>query len=174
MILSAPRDIEIESAKWLEVAGYRMVDLSVPFLIYAWRSVLWELSNWQNLLLGMFQFVGYLSKLLLALAYSFIGDPITYTILYIETAVHAIPGIIGYAAVRALPVATVMASVGEPWVRVLAIISFTALAIHHHSSKLAEETEVASSGRKVPLPLLGIGISHWNFVSLLGGLVIAI
>ncbi|XP_010689492.1 uncharacterized protein LOC104903192 isoform X2 [Beta vulgaris subsp. vulgaris] len=167
------------------------------------------------------------------------GDPITYTVLYVETAVHAtrslyssivtsapIPeltfiimlsltvlaigeaaspnsikcqpylltaaGLIGYGAVRgviieplfwlmlvglfsfsrffkkrdyvssALPIATVLASVGEPWVRVLAIISFTALAIHHHSKELAEgnaKGEVTSSSGNIPLPLLGVALA---------------
>lgn len=213
--------------------------LALAFLIYAWRSVLWELSNWQKLLVGVFNFVGCLLKLVLALVFRFIGDPITYTILYVETAVHAIrslyssivtsaplpeltfiimlastvlaigeaaspnsikcqpylltaAGIIGYGAVRAfiiepvfwlmlvglfsfsrflkrrdnvssaLPIATVLASVGEPWVRVLAIISFTALAIHHHSKTLVEGNEVAEvtpSGGGVPLPLLGVALA---------------
>ncbi|KMT02122.1 hypothetical protein BVRB_9g207650 [Beta vulgaris subsp. vulgaris] len=213
--------------------------IALPFLIYAWRLVLWELSNWRNLFFGIFPFVGYILKLILALIYRFIGDPITYTVLYVETAVHAtrslyssivtsapIPeltfiimlsltvlaigeaaspnsikcqpylltaaGLIGYGAVRgviieplfwlmlvglfsfsrffkkrdyvssALPIATVLASVGEPWVRVLAIISFTALAIHHHSKELAEgnaKGEVTSSSGNIPLPLLGVALA---------------
>ncbi|XP_021717407.1 uncharacterized protein LOC110685226 [Chenopodium quinoa] len=213
--------------------------VALAFLIYTWRSVLWELSNWKKLVANIFHFIGYLSKLVLALIFHFIGDPISYTILFFETAVHAVrsfyssiatsapipeltsiimlasivlaigevaspnsikcqpylltaAGIIGYGAVRgfiiepvfwlmlaglfsfsrlfknrdnvssALPVATVLASVGEPWVRVLAIISFTALAIHYHSKNLAEGNEVAevtSSRGKVPFPLLGVALA---------------
>lgn len=213
--------------------------IALPFAIYAWRSVLWELSNWQKLLLGIFQSVGYLMKFILALIFRIIGDPISYTILFVETAVYAIrdlyssivtsapipeltfiimlasfvlaigeaaapnsincqpymltfAGIIGYGAVKgviiepffwlmlvgifsfsrlfkkrdyvssALPVATVLASVGEPWIRVLAIISFTMLAIHHHSKDPVEgnkDAEVSSSGVKVPLPLLGVALA---------------
>ncbi|XP_056693235.1 uncharacterized protein [Spinacia oleracea] len=213
--------------------------VALAFLIYAWRSVLWELSNWRKLLLGIFQFVGYLSKLVLAFIFHFIGDPITYTVLFVESTVYAIhsfyssivtsapipqltfiimlastvlaigeaaspdsikcqpylltaAGIIGYGAVRgfitepvfllmlvglfsysrflkkrdnvcsALPIATVLASVGEPWVRIMAIISFTALAIYHHSKNLKqvnEVSEVTSFRGKVPLPLLGVALA---------------
>ncbi|KAL5983788.1 hypothetical protein ACLOJK_017880 [Asimina triloba] len=63
----------------------------------------------------------------------------------------------------ALPMAAVAAAVGEPWVRLLAITSFLALAIHQHS-KSAEnaEVEVPFNRRRLPLPLffcaLTIGI----------------
>lgn len=212
--------------------------VALAFLIYAWRSVLWELSNWRKALMGIFHFVGYLLKLIVALIFHLIGDPITYTILFIETTFHATrsfyssivtsapileltviialastvlaigeaaspnsvkcqpyllttAAIIGYSAVRgviserffwltlfglfsygrlikkrddvtsALPVATVLASVGEPWVRVLAIALFTALAIHQHSKgPVEEEKKVGSlSGGKVPFPLLGVALA---------------
>ncbi|KAH9617993.1 hypothetical protein KSS87_010657 [Heliosperma pusillum] len=212
--------------------------LALAFLVYAWRSVLWELSNWKKAVVGMFHFIGYLSKLALAIIFHFVGDPITQTIFYIETAFHAISdfyfsivtsapipelttiiilasmvlaigeaaspnsinsqpyiltvaGFIGYGAVRgiiiepffwllllgifsfsriikkrdyissALPVVTVVASVGEPWIRVLAILSFTALAIHHHSQKLTdgEKAEVTTSSVKIPFPLLGVALA---------------
>lgn len=214
--------------------------VALIFLIYAWRSVLWELSNWRKVVMGIFQFVGYLSKLVLALVFHFIGDPITQTIFYIETAFHAIrsfyfsivtsapishltliimlastvlaigeaaspnsinhqpylltaAGAIGYAAIRgfiseplfwlmlfglfgfarfvkkrdyvssALPVATALASVGEPWVRFLSIISFTALAIDHHSKNpvqgKGEAAEMTASRGKVPVPLVGVALA---------------
>ncbi|GMG98623.1 hypothetical protein Nepgr_000463 [Nepenthes gracilis] len=213
--------------------------VALAFLIYAWRSVFWELGNWRKLLVGIIHFMGYLSKLVLALIFHFIGDPITYTILYIEAALHAsrsfyssivssapIPelttiiilasavlaiaeaavpdsvncqpylltasGIIGYAAVRgfvseplfwimllglfsfarfvkkrdcvssALPVAALLASVGEPWVRALALISFTSLAMQYRFMNPAdgkEEVEPAVSNRKPPLPLLGVALA---------------
>ncbi|GAB4825021.1 hypothetical protein Ancab_007894 [Ancistrocladus abbreviatus] len=211
--------------------------LALAFLVYAWRSVLWELGNWRKLLVGIIHFVGYILKLVVALIFHFIGDPITYTILYIETALHAIrsfyssivssapvpelttiiilassvlavaeatvpnsvnsqpylltiSGIIGYAAVRgfiseplfwtmlvglfsfsrfikkrdyvssALPVAAVLASVGEPWVRAVTLISFTALAIDHRSKNLAEgKEEQTAFARNLPLPLLGVALA---------------
>ncbi|XP_057538839.1 uncharacterized protein LOC130816489 [Amaranthus tricolor] len=213
--------------------------VALAFSIYAWRSVLWEISNWWKLVLGIGNFFGYLTKLVLALVFRFIGDPISYTILYIETSLHAIrslyssivtsapipeltfvimlastvlaigeaaspnsincqpyllttAGIIGYGAVRGfiiepvfwlllvgifsfsrffkkrdyvsstLPVATVVASVGEPWVRVLAIISFTVMAIHHHSKKHTDgnkKGEFPSSSGEVPFPLLGVALA---------------
>lgn len=190
--------------------------------------------------MGISQFVGYLFKLVLVLIFHYIGDPITYTILYIERALHAIRsfyssvvtsapipeltiiimlastvlaigeaaspnsvnhqlytlttgGIIGYIAVRGvisepifwlmllglfgfsrfikkrdyvssvLPAATVLASVGEPWVRLISITSFTALAINHHSKNgvqvKEEEAQVASSTSKVPFPLLAVALA---------------
>lgn len=57
----------------------------------------------------------------------------------------------------ALPVAAVLAAVGQTWVRVLVMASFTALAISHHSRKLSdgkEEDEVAATSRRLPVPLL--------------------
>ncbi|XP_074312203.1 uncharacterized protein LOC141647777 isoform X1 [Silene latifolia] len=212
--------------------------LALAFLVYAWRSVLWELANWKKVIEGMFHFVGYLSKLALAIIFHFAGDPITHSIFYIETAFNAIrdfyfsivtsapipelttililastvlaigeaaspnsvnsqsyiltvASFIGYGAVRgiiiepffwllllgifsfsriikkrdyvssALPVVAVLASVGEPWIRVLTILLFTALAIHHHSQKLAdgEESEVMTSSVKIPFPLLGVALA---------------
>ncbi|KAK9677974.1 hypothetical protein RND81_11G179900 [Saponaria officinalis] len=212
--------------------------LALGFLIYAWRTVLWELSNWQKVVMAMFGFVGYLSKLALAIVFHFIGDQIMQTILYIEIAVNVIrdfclsivtsapipeltiifilastvlaigeaaspnsvnsqpyaltvAALIGYGAVEgviiepffwfflfgifafsrlfkkrdyvssALPVATVLASVGEPWVRALAVVLFTALAIHHHSKKLAdaEADQVKPSSVKIPFPLLAIALA---------------
>lgn len=59
-----------------------------------------------------------------------------------------------------LPIVAVLAAVGEPWVRVLAIASYLALAISHHSKKLPEgkEEEVVTA-RKLPLPLLGVALA---------------
>lgn len=213
--------------------------VALPFLIYAWRSVLWELSNWSKPVMGVFHFVGCLLQFALELILHFIGDPITYAFLCIETMLHAArslylsivtsapileltiiivlasgvlaigeaaspnsvncqpyllttAGVIGYAAVRgviseplfwfmlfglfsygkfvkkrdyvtsALPVATVLASVGESWVRLLSIISFTALAIHQHSKRPVEEkvvAELAPSSGKVPFPLLAVALA---------------
>ncbi|KAM3697336.1 hypothetical protein ACJW31_06G104800 [Castanea mollissima] len=208
--------------------------VALAFLVYAWRAVLFELSNWRKAALGIVSFVGYLFKLALALIFHFIGDPITSIIRCIETALYAIralhsaivaytpvpelttiillasavlaiaevaspnsvnsqthlltvSGLIGYAAVcgyilepffwtlllllygfsrfvkkkdnvsSALPVAAVLAAVGEPWVRVLVIASYLALSISHHSKKLSngkEEVEVVMANRRLPMPLL--------------------
>ncbi|EXB62301.1 hypothetical protein L484_022189 [Morus notabilis] len=211
--------------------------VAVAFLIYAWRTVLFELYNWKKAAIAIVRFAGYLLKLLLALMIHFIGDPITSLIRCVETALYTvrayysgivayapvpelttiiilssavlaiaeatvpdsvssqphiltISGLIGYAAVRgyisepffwtllvglytfsrlvkkrddvsaALPVAAVLAAIGEPWVRVLAMASYLALAISHHSKKLREgkEKEVVAA-RKLPLPLLGVALA---------------
>lgn len=211
---------------------------AAAFLIYAWRAVLFELSNWRKALWAVVSFVGYLLKLVLALIFHFIGDPVTSTIRFIETTLYSIrafyssivsyapvpelttvvllasvvvaigeavapdavksqpytltfSGLVGYAAVKgyisepffwtiligicgfshlvkrrnvvssALPAAAVMAAIGEPWIRAVAIISYLALAIHHHSRKLSEGkvAEEAILERRPPLPLLGVALA---------------
>ncbi|KAK6913010.1 hypothetical protein RJ641_022611 [Dillenia turbinata] len=209
------------------------------FLIYAWKAVLWELSNWKKLGFAIIGFIGYLVKFSLAVIYQFVGDPITYLLMIMETALYSVrafyssivvyapvpeltmvimlssmvlaigeatvpnaassqsflitlSGLIGYAAVRgfiiepffftllvgifafsrlvkkrdyvssALPVAAVLAAVGEPWVRVLAIGSYLALAIWQHWNKLSmgkQEVEDVATNRKLPLPLLGVALA---------------
>lgn len=193
---------------------------------------MWELYNWKKAAAGIFRFVGYLSKLALALVFHFIGDPITSIIRFIEDSFYTVralyswvvactpisefttiiilastvcaiaeatnpdavssqpylltvAGITGFAAVRgfiselffwtlltglfgyarfvkkrdyvsaALPAAAVLAAVGEPWVRVIVIALYLALAVTHHSSKPEEkEVEATTTGRRVPIPLL--------------------
>ncbi|XP_074312204.1 uncharacterized protein LOC141647777 isoform X2 [Silene latifolia] len=124
--------------------------LALAFLVYAWRSVLWELANWKKVIEGMFHFVGYLSKLALAIIFHFAGIFSFSRIIKKRDYVSS-----------ALPVVAVLASVGEPWIRVLTILLFTALAIHHHSQKLAdgEESEVMTSSVKIPFPLLGVALA---------------
>ncbi|KAK7263616.1 hypothetical protein RJT34_31209 [Clitoria ternatea] len=101
--------------------------------------------------------------------------------------VLTVSGLIGYAAVRgyisepffwtlllgvygfskfvkkrddvssAMPVAAVLAAVGEPWVRVLVIVSFTGLAIYQHSKMLAEGRKVGegeTGQMRLPVPLI--------------------
>lgn len=211
--------------------------VALVFLIYAWRAVLLELANWRKAAVGVVRFVGYLLKLILALIFHFIGDPITSMIRFIETTLYAIrsfysgivayapipelttviilasivlaiaeavvpnavncqpflltaSGIVAYAAVAgyisepffwtillgfygysrlvkkrddvtsALPAAAVMAAIGEPWVRVLVIASYLALAIFHHSKKVSEKKEeIVVTNRKLPMPLLGAGLA---------------
>ncbi|KDP24190.1 hypothetical protein JCGZ_25847 [Jatropha curcas] len=208
--------------------------VALGFLVYAWRAVLLELANWKKSVQAVISFVGYLLKLLLAVIFHFIGDPITSLIKCIETLVYAIrayysgivayapvpeltmiivlasavfaiaeaavpnsitsqpylltlSGLIGYAAVKnyisepffwtllvglyafsrlikkrdhvtsALPAAAVLAAIGEPWVRVLVILSYLALAISHNSRKISdgkEEVETMATGQRVPVPLL--------------------
>ncbi|KAH7653056.1 hypothetical protein IHE45_19G057800 [Dioscorea alata] len=58
--------------------------IALAFLVYAWRTVLWELSNWKKATLAIFHFVGYPFKLAFAFIYKFIGGPITGLITCIE------------------------------------------------------------------------------------------
>lgn len=64
--------------------------IALGFLVYAWRTVLWELYNWKKAATSILQFIGYLSKLLLALIFHFIGSPITSTIRAIETTLYTL------------------------------------------------------------------------------------
>ncbi|KAL5581906.1 hypothetical protein UlMin_014348 [Ulmus minor] len=60
----------------------------------------------------------------------------------------------------ALPAAAVLAAVGEPWVRVLVMASYLALAIYQHSKTFSEgKEEVVVPTRKLPLPLLGVALA---------------
>ncbi|XP_073147272.1 uncharacterized protein [Henckelia pumila] len=210
---------------WLIVLG---------FLMYAWRAVLWELSNWKKAVGAIFRFLGYISKLVLALIFHFIGDPVTSLIHGFETALYTVrafyssvisyapvqelvtiimlasavlaiaeatvpdsvnsqpyllslAGLIGFAAVRnyiselffwtllvcmfgyaklikkrdyvssALAPAAVLAAVGEPWVRAIAMVSYLSLAVFHHSKYHVDVQEGEDSGaidNRVPVPLL--------------------
>ncbi|RWR90854.1 hypothetical protein CKAN_01997600 [Cinnamomum micranthum f. kanehirae] len=206
------------------------------FVVYAWRTVLWELTNWKKTALAIAGFVGYLLKLAVAIIFMFIGDAVTAVIRYIETFAYSIhsmyTSIVGYAPVQeltviilltstvlataeavvptavksqpylltlagligygvidgsvpellfwlllsglfcfsrfikkrdnvsaTLPVAATAAAVGEPWVRVLAIVLYLALAIVQHSKSMEGKVEMETdkkerNDRKLPLPLL--------------------
>lgn len=212
--------------------------IALVFLVYAWRTVLWELHNWKAAATSILNFLGYLSKLVLALVFHFIGDPLTSTIRAIETTFYTlrafysqvvaytpipelstvimltsailaigevaspnsvdnqwhlltVSGLIGYLAVKGmiggllfwtllfglfsfsrfiqkrdyvssvLPVAAVLAGVGEPWVRVVVLGCFSALGVVQYSKNQPEEDESESEGvttkageRRVPVPLL--------------------
>ncbi|MED6124352.1 hypothetical protein PIB30_058169 [Stylosanthes scabra] len=210
---------------WLIVLG---------FLIYAWRAVLFELSNWKNAVFGIVGFVGNILTYLFATLYRFIGSPITFSIRCLEDSFYTVrafyswtinnapipelttiivlasivlaiaeatvpncinkqpyvltvSGLISYAAVRGyisepffwtllvglyafsklikkrdnvsstMPVAAVLAAVGEPWVRVLVLISFAALATYQYSRTLPEGKQVEdieTTERRIPVPLL--------------------
>ncbi|KAL8502309.1 hypothetical protein ACS0TY_021446 [Phlomoides rotata] len=205
----------------------------LAFMLYAWRTVLWELSNWRMAVGVIGQFLIYISKLILAFVFHFIGNPVTSSIRLVETTFYtirafysgivayapipeltliimltslvlsvaeaAVPdsvntqpylltvaGLIGFAAVRnyitelffwtllvgmfvysrfvkkrdnvssALPVAAVLAAVGEPWVRIITMALFLALAILHRSTNPEGVDGDVEAGtiRKVPFPLL--------------------
>ncbi|CAI9090389.1 OLC1v1025152C1 [Oldenlandia corymbosa var. corymbosa] len=207
--------------------------IALAFGLYAWRTVLWELSNWKKAAVAIVQFLGYISKLALALVLYFFRHPITSLIEGFETTFYAIrasyswvinyapiqelttiiilssavlaiseatvpdsvnsqpylltiTGLVGFAAVRsyitelffwilllgmfcfarfvkkkdyvssAMPVAAVLAAVGEPWIRVLALGSFLALAIFQHFNQPSISSEDSDAGivRRVPIPLL--------------------
>ncbi|XP_047321566.1 uncharacterized protein LOC124925573 [Impatiens glandulifera] len=84
---------------------------------------------------------------------SYISEPFFWTLLF---------GLFGYARIvkkrdlvsSLLPGAAVMAAVGQPWVRVVVIASYAALAVIQHSRNPSKEEEEVEGGRKVPVPLL--------------------
>ncbi|KAM0958683.1 hypothetical protein ACFX2C_023943 [Malus domestica] len=89
----------------------------------------------------------------------YISEPFFWTILV---------GFYGYSRLvkkrddvtSALPAAAVMSAIGEPWVRVLVIASYLALAIFHHSKKVSDtEEEIVVANRKLRMPLLGAGLA---------------
>ncbi|CAN4117498.1 unnamed protein product [Withania somnifera] len=188
--------------------------IALAFLLYAWRTVLWELGNWKKAVGAIFRFLGYILKFAVSVVYYFVGDQITAVIRFIESTIYsvrafysgviayapvqeltiiivlascvlaigeaAVPdsvdsqpylltaaGIMGYAAVRgyiseldyvssALPAAASMTAVGEPWVRLVVMVSYVALAILQHSKTPLNKSEDETTGaiRKVPFPLI--------------------
>ncbi|KAG5414215.1 hypothetical protein IGI04_001782 [Brassica rapa subsp. trilocularis] len=210
--------------------------IALAFLVYAWRAVLFELSNWRKAVFAIGGLLGDLSKFALALVFHFIGDPITSLISLVETAIYSVrgfysgivaytpvrelttvillassvlaigetvapnsiskqpylvtlAGLLGYAAVHgyisepffwtvlvglygysrllkkrdhvtsALPCAAVLAGVGEPWVRVVAITGYLALAMYHNSTKTSSEEDRQSLGKGPPVPLLAAALA---------------
>ncbi|OIT34492.1 PREDICTED: uncharacterized protein LOC109244611 [Nicotiana attenuata] len=207
--------------------------IALAFLLYAWRTVLWELSNWKKAAGAVFRSLVYIPKLVLAFIYYFVGDQITAVIRFIESTIYSIrafysgvvayaplqelttiiilascvlaiaeaavpdsvnsqpylltaAGIMGFAAVRgyiselffwfllvglfvfarfirkrdyvssALPAAAVLAAVGEPWIRMIVMVSYAALAVLQHYKMPLNKSEGETTGavRKVPLPLI--------------------
>lgn len=204
----------------------------LAFMLYAWRTVLWEVSNWRKAVGVVGELLGYISKLLLAFVFHFIGDPVTSIIRLVETSFYSIRSfysgivayapipeltliimltsavlavaetaspdsvnsqpflltlacLIGFAAVRnyiselffwtllvglfgfarfvkkrdyvssALPLVVVSAAVGEPWVRIIVMGSYLALAVFHHDRNSVDAKENATGAiEKVPIPLL--------------------
>ncbi|KAL1203150.1 hypothetical protein V5N11_015387 [Cardamine amara subsp. amara] len=188
--------------------------VALGFLLYAWRAVLFELSNWRKAAFAILAFVGDLSKLALALVFHFIGDPITSFIALVETAMYSVrafysgivaytpvrelttvillassvlaigeavapnsiskqpyvvtlAGLLGYAAVQSYisepffwtVLVAVLAGVGEPWVRVVAITGYLALAMYHNSTKSSSEDESQNLRRAPPMPLLAAALA---------------
>ncbi|KAL4570968.1 hypothetical protein LXL04_017717 [Taraxacum kok-saghyz] len=76
--------------KFLSLLSNRAHESALGFLVYTWRTVLWELSNWRKAATSILQFLGYISKLSLAIIFHFLGDPITSTITAIETTFHTL------------------------------------------------------------------------------------
>ncbi|XP_073004042.1 uncharacterized protein [Typha latifolia] len=64
--------------------------IALVFLVYAWRTVLWELGNWKKAAMAITTFFAYLSKLLLAFVFRFIGDPLTGLIRCIEFSLYSV------------------------------------------------------------------------------------
>lgn len=88
--------------------------VAMVFLLYTWRTVLWELTNWKKAVLTIAGFVGYLLKLVVAIIFQFIGGPITTVIRYVETFlyfIHSIyAGIVAFAPVQELTVIILLTS----------------------------------------------------------------
>ncbi|CAN7110108.1 unnamed protein product [Brassica rapa subsp. narinosa] len=88
--------------------------VALAFLVYAWRAVLFELSNWIKAVFAIGGLLGDLSKFALALVFHFIGDPITSLIALVETAIYSVrgfySGIVAYTPVRELTTVILLAS----------------------------------------------------------------
>lgn len=63
---------------------------ALGFLVYAWRTVLWELGNWKKATLAVISFFSYLSKFVLAFIFRFIGDPLTGLIRCVEFTLYSL------------------------------------------------------------------------------------
>ncbi|XP_020103085.1 uncharacterized protein LOC109720406 [Ananas comosus] len=64
--------------------------IALGFLVYAWRTVLWELGNWKKATLAVISFFSYLSKFVLAFIFRFIGDPLTGLIRCVEFTLYSL------------------------------------------------------------------------------------
>lgn len=68
---------------------------ALVFLVYAWRTALWELSNWAKTVLAVVKFFGYLGKLLLAVVFHYIGGPVTEIIRCLEFCLYSAKSVYG-------------------------------------------------------------------------------
>ncbi|KAK9085077.1 hypothetical protein Sjap_025488 [Stephania japonica] len=114
--------------------------VALGFLIYAWRTVLWELSNWTKAVQAIAKFMGYLFKLALAFVFHYIGDPITNLIRFIETSCYTIQD----------TYASIVASIPFGELTVIILLTSAVLAI--------AETLAPESVRSQPYPLAFAGV----------------
>eukprot|EP00262_Sarcandra_glabra_P011113 TRINITY_DN26831_c0_g1_i1.p1 TRINITY_DN26831_c0_g1~~TRINITY_DN26831_c0_g1_i1.p1 ORF type:complete len:362 (+),score=24.60 TRINITY_DN26831_c0_g1_i1:27-1088(+) len=89
------------------------------FLVYAWRTVAWELTNWKKGLLAIARFLGYILKLAFAIIYQHIGGPITALIRYTEFSFYFIRSIYS----------SIVSSAPVPELAVIIVLTSTVLAI---------------------------------------------
>ncbi|KAL9999081.1 hypothetical protein Hdeb2414_s0507g00907351 [Helianthus debilis subsp. tardiflorus] len=87
-----------------------------------------------------------------------IGDLVFWTLLFVLFSFSRFIKKRDYVS-SVLPVAAVLAGVGEPWVRVVVIGGFLALAVVQYSKNQPQEVKDEASvtttgGRRVPVPLL--------------------
>ncbi|MCD7467726.1 hypothetical protein HAX54_005332 [Datura stramonium] len=150
--------------------------IALAFLLYAWRTVLWELGNWKKAVGAVFRFLGYISKFAVAVVYYFVGDQITAVIRFIESTIYSIRAFYSDYVSSALPAAAALAAVGEPWVRLVVMVSYAALAVLQHSKMPLNKSEGETTGavRKVPFPLICAALAIGVELLQKNGLVIGI
>lgn len=133
-----------------------IITLSAFTLAVAEATVPDAVKN-QQLLLTISGLIGYFALR------GFISEPFLWTLL---VSIYSFSRFIKKRddVSAALPAATVMAAIGEPWVRAVVLASYIALAINHHSDKLGR---IKSDNRGLevdavvvpPLPLLGVALA---------------
>lgn len=88
---------------------------AVILMIYAWRAVAWELTNWKKAVFSLVGFFAYMAKLGLASIFLLIGDPITALIRFIETVFYSIrsfySGVVAFAPVQELATIIILTSI---------------------------------------------------------------
>lgn len=88
---------------------------AVILMIYAWRAVAWELTNWKKAVFSLVGFFAYMAKLGLASIFLLIGDPITALIRFIETVLYSIrsfySGVVAFAPVQELATIIILTSI---------------------------------------------------------------
>lgn len=88
--------------------------VALAFLLYAWRTVLWELYNWRKGTATLGYLLVYISKLVLALIFHFIGNPITSIIRAFETMLYSIrafySSVVSYTPVSELTILIILVS----------------------------------------------------------------
>lgn len=170
---------------------YRFIGDPITSLIYCIETVIYTVRAFYSGIVAYTPVPELTVVITLASAVLAIGEATAPNSITSQPYVLTVSGLVGFAAVRgyisepffwtlllgiysfsllikrrddvtsALPVAAVLAAVGEPWVRFMAITSYLALAIYHHSKKVSQEkeVEVLQTDRRVPLPLLGAALA---------------